>query len=103
VYQKFAELTKPYWATQVHYIWEEYKTLPFPFKEIQAPALSMEAYWDLETFMGYHWSWSATQEYVQQKGANPLELIEKELRAAWGPPETRHRVGWRIYLRVGRV
>jgi ubiquinone/menaquinone biosynthesis C-methylase UbiE len=103
VYQKFAELIKPYWAPQVHYIWEEYKTLPFPFEEIRSPTFSMEAYWDLEAFTGYHWSWSATQKYVEQMGVNPLELIGEELRAAWGPPETRHRVGWRMYLRVGRI
>lgn len=102
VYKKYADLVNPYWASEIHYIWEEYKTIPFPFEEIKAPSMTMETDWNLEVFKGYLWSWSATQKYVKEKGENPLGLLEQELQSAWGPPESLHRMIWNIYFRVGR-
>jgi hypothetical protein len=93
----------PFWAPQIQYIWDELKTVPFPFKEISAPSLTLSCEWDLTAFMGYLWSWSATQKYIEEKGVNPLEGIQEELKALWGAPETRRQMSWPIYLRVGRV
>jgi len=103
LYQKYADLVNPFWAPQIHYIWEELKTVPFPFEEISAPPFALECDWDLEAFTGYLWSWSATQKYIEEKGVNPLEELQGELKDVWGASETKHKMSWPIYLRAGRV
>jgi ubiquinone/menaquinone biosynthesis C-methylase UbiE len=103
IYKKYSELVDPFWAPQIRYIWEELKTIPFPFAEIQAPSLTMEAHWDLSAFTGYLWSWSATQKYIEQTGANPLAQMEEEMKRAWGPPEISRKMTWPVYFRVGRL
>jgi hypothetical protein len=48
-------------------------------------------------------SWSSTQYYRKDRGADPIELIRADLEKAWGDPETARKVSWNLYLRVGRI
>ena len=97
------EIVGPYWEPETHYVIEHYKTLPFPFKEVEAPALRMSVSWNLSRLLGYLSSWSATQKYLRARGENPLDLIEPEMKAAWGDPRRLVRIGWDLHIRAGRV
>jgi len=103
LYRKYSDLVKPYWAPQINYIWEELKTIPFPFEELRGPSMTLEADWDLDSFIGYLRSWSATQKYIEREGVNPLERMSMEFKEAWGPPSTRYKMTWPVYFRIGRV
>jgi SAM-dependent methyltransferase len=99
----YVELTGPYWPPERVYVDAAYRTLPFPFAEIAAPPFPMIARWNVEHFLAYLRSWSATQRYIKAKGHDPVALVEAELRAAWGDPARVREVRWQFHLRAGRV
>ncbi len=99
----YSEVVGPYWPPERHFIDERYATIPFPFTELAVPAFGIESRWNLDDFIGYLDTWSATQRYRQAEKQNPLEALRGVLERAWGPAETERLVTWPIYLRVGRV
>jgi hypothetical protein len=92
----------PYWPPERKLIEGRYSSLPFPFHELTAPPMAIVAQWNLQEWMGYLETWSSVQRYIQQHGANPLELVKADLAAAWGEASTR-AIRWPLYMRVGRV
>ena len=99
----FVDLTGPYWPPERVHVDAAYRTLPFPFEEIAAPSLPMIAHWNVEHFLAYLRSWSATQRYIKANGHDPVALVEPELRAAWGDAARVREVRWQFHLRAGRV
>lgn len=91
-----------YWPERIHYLEEEYKTIPFPFEEIDPPAFVMKIHWNLIQFAGFLDSWSATQRYKTQQGKHPLELIWDPLAAAWGDEMKTRLICWPLHFRIGR-
>lgn len=99
----YHEMIGPYWPPERRYVDEGYRTIPFPFPEIEAPTFAMEVDWPLGHLIGYLGTWSAVKEYERATGKNPLALIAEELAAAWGDPDEARRVSWPLGLRIGRV
>jgi len=102
VRQYYYEVVGEYWPERIHYLIEQYKTIPFPFEEIAAPAMVMEINWNLIQLAGFLDSWSAAQRYKAQKGHHPLEVIWDKLLAAWGDENETRLVRWPLYFRIGR-
>jgi ubiquinone/menaquinone biosynthesis C-methylase UbiE len=98
----YYEVVGGYWPERIHYLEKQYRTLPFPFQEMVAPAFIMQANWDLHQFAGFLDSWSATQRYKAQKGHHPVEMIWDQLRAAWGDANAKRLIRWQLHFRVGR-
>lgn len=48
-------------------------------------------------------SWSGTQQYINERGEDPLALIAGELEQAWGNPERVHTLRWPLYIRISRL
>jgi hypothetical protein len=99
----YMNIVGPYWPAERHYIDEKYETIPFPFAELPTPELHMKAEWDLNEFMGYLHTWSATQRFEKKNEQNPLNMVRRLLVKTWGDPQTRQTVRWPLYLRIGRV
>lgn len=99
----YHETIAPFWPPERRYVDEGYRSIPFPFPEINAPSFAMEVTWSLEHLLGYLGTWSAVKEYERINGSNPLALIGEELVAAWGDPTRERPVSWPLALRVGRV
>jgi SAM-dependent methyltransferase len=99
----FNGLTGPYWPPERAHVESGYRSVPFPFVEIAAPPFPMLAGWTVEHLLAYFRSWSATQRYIKANGADPVALIEPELRAAWGDAMLRREVRWGFHVRAGRV
>jgi ubiquinone/menaquinone biosynthesis C-methylase UbiE len=97
------EVTGPYWPPERRWVNEEYRTIPFPFAEVHIPPFTHIEEWNLEQFVRYLRTWSATARYIQQKGADPVDEVWDALAAAWGEPERVRTVAWPIYLRAGHV
>jgi SAM-dependent methyltransferase len=102
VRQYYYEILSGYWPERIHYLEEEYKTIPFPFEEIPPSPFMMEVNWNLIQFTGFLNSWSATQRYKSQNGQHPLERIWDKLLAAWGDEKETRLVRWPLYFRIGR-
>lgn len=99
----YRDVVGPYWPPERRLIDEHYRTVPFPFIEQTPPGFYMEAEWTLDEYLGYLGTWSATQRYRQQQGADPLPALRAELLHAWGAPQAKRVVKWPIHLRIGRV
>lgn len=97
------EVLDGYWPERFRYVAERYRTLPFPFEELDLGAFEMRAEWTLQQLLGFLDSWSATQRYESERGAHPVGVIHAELTDAWGDPGATRSIRWPVDLRVGRV
>ncbi|CEG60643.1 class I SAM-dependent methyltransferase [Legionella micdadei] len=92
-----------YWPAERHYIDEEYRTIPFPFKKRELASFTIEKEMGFSQLLGYLNTWSAIKEYQFRNQVNPINLIFKELEAAWGKLDKRHRMHWPLHLLVGSI
>ena len=99
----YFEVLRGYWPERIRYLDQRYRTLPFPFKELQAPDFFIEMDWDLHDLLGFLGSWSATRRYLEKKGAGALDESWREFEAAWGQPDEKRLVRWPLHVRVGRI
>ena len=99
----YREAVGPYWPPERRHVESGYRTLPFPFAELEAPEFHMEASWTLSELLGYFRSWSATSRYLAERGHDPVVALAAELAPLWGSPQHRRRVMWPLAVRVGRV
>lgn len=100
IYRYYNEITGAYWPAERRYIEERYETIPFPFNRIDPPGFTIEATYSLEDLHQYLLTWSASQRYIQDKGADPFMLIAADLEKIW---HGEKKVYWPIYLLVGRI
>jgi ubiquinone/menaquinone biosynthesis C-methylase UbiE len=103
LFQYYTVVLEGFWPERIRYLDERYSTLPFPFEELPAPGLHMQAHWDLSQLAGFMDSWSATQRYRAERGRHPLGEIWSGLEQAWGDPDRRRTVRFPLFLRAGRV
>jgi SAM-dependent methyltransferase len=103
VAQLYEPILGRYWPPERKLIEERYATIDFPFEELATPAFEMTAHWNLGQLEGYLGTWSSVEKYRAANGTNPLTLVDRELREAWGDPELAHLVRWPLYLRAGRI
>lgn len=93
----------PYWPDERRLLEDEYRTLPFPFARIPAPAFAMEADWSLAALLGYLGTWSATVRYTTDRGADPRITLAADLVRLWPATERARRVRWPLAVLAGRV
>lgn len=98
----YTETVGRYWPPERRFVDEEYRTIPFPFDEFDAPAFRMALSWSLADLLGYLGTWSATKRYAQAHGVDPIDALREPLAGAWGREAVRG-VEWGLYVRVGRV
>jgi SAM-dependent methyltransferase len=92
-----------YWPRETNYVKEDYKTIPFPFKEIPAPKFGMTVNWNLDELVSYMQTWSAVKRFSTERKFNPLNLVMGELERLWEKHDKRKVVKWNINLRVGKI
>ena len=98
----YGSVVGPYWAPERTLVETGYRTLPFPFEELEAPAFEMAHEWRLSELLAYLRTWSATCAFVEARGFDPVNALAEELAPAWGPADRRRRVRWPLSLRIGR-
>ena len=92
-----------YWAKEIRYVKEDYKTIPFPFEEIITPKFSISTKWNLIQLLNYLETWSAVQKYRLEKKIDPLDLIRNELEQYWKDELDEKQVSWEINLKVAKI
>ena len=97
------KILKPYWPERLHYLFEQYRTLPFPFEEIMPPKFTMETEWSLDELVGFLSSWSAIPIYLKAEGVHPLDKIYNELQESWGKSSKNKLVKWPLFFRIGKI
>ncbi|MGF1458305.1 MAG: class I SAM-dependent methyltransferase [Leptolyngbyaceae cyanobacterium] len=89
-----------FWTPERRLVETGYRTLPFPFTEVDAPTYMMTVSWTLAELMGYLFTWSATQRYMQHHGDNPLMALAEQMAASW--PSDRLLITWPVSVRAGQ-
>lgn len=92
-----------YWPPERQMIEEEYRSIDFPFEEIDPPQFNMEAMWSLDRVFGYLETWSATQQFIIDRHSNPIELIRPRLTKAWGGSNGLKLVSSSMPMRIGKM
>lgn len=98
----YHDVLDEFWPPQIRWVDEHYRTLPFPFAEIDTPGFAVEVKWTVDDLFGYLSSWSAAPKYYNAHGVNPLDVKRAEFKAAWGQ-EVNRVVRWPLYMRVGKM
>jgi len=91
-----------YWDKERKYIDEDYKTIPFPFAEIQPPNFINTQYWMLDHLIGYLNTWSAVKHFIKQNGYNPIDKLRSEIEQFWENDEKKE-VTFPLFLRIGKI
>ncbi|HMK89830.1 MAG TPA: class I SAM-dependent methyltransferase [Methylocystis sp.] len=99
----YAEDVDRFWPPERRIVEDGYRSLPFPFAEIAAPQLAIEASWNLDAVVGYVSTWSAVKAAANTLGRDPSDNLRDELAQLWGAAVSRRRVRWPLALRVGRL
>ena len=98
--QEFYVRMGPYWDAARKLVDDQYRSIGFPFAEVQMPPFSMTYRWTLDHFQGYLSTWSAVKQYIHVHGQNPVDELAGALVPYWvGPRE----VVFPIFLRAGRI
>ena len=101
IHSFYTNVIGPYWDTERKYVDEEYKTIPFPFKEITSPKFDMEYDWTIEEMEGYINTWSALQKFIATNNYNPVPDVIKQIIPYW--KNERMKISFPLHIRIGRV
>ena len=99
----YSEVVGPYWPPERRHIESGYRTLPFPFEEMETPEFGLALSWNLDQVVGYVSSWSATARYRKALGTDPVPLLRTSLFEAWPAGAASVPVRMPIGLRVGKL
>lgn len=92
-----------YWSAERQLLLDGYRTIAFPFVEMEAPSFELRASWNLGELLGYLRTWSATAKYVKENGVDPVSELEPSLAREWGDPAATRSIRWPLYLRAGKL
>ncbi|MBC2739348.1 class I SAM-dependent methyltransferase [Thiobacillus sp.] len=98
----YAETVGPYWPPERALVDDGYRSLDFPFTEIEAPGFLIEVEWNLPRLAAYLSTWSAVKRFQDARGHDPLPALMAELTPLWGDVNTAKTLQWPLFLRVGR-
>ena len=99
----YFDVVGSYWPPDRRHVEAGYRSLDFPFDEVTAPEMRMEASWNLADLIGYVDTWSAVAAMEPAIGPEPRNQFNHELSRAWGPEDQRRSIRWPLSLRVGFV
>ena len=92
-----------FWPQERRIVEDGYRSLPFPFHELDTPPFVMRTTWSLAELLGYVRTWSAVQAIERARGTDAYAGFARALEHAWGDPDRRRAVHWDLALRLGRV
>lgn len=97
----YTKTVGPYWDKERRLVDECYRTIPFPFREIQSPEFHFSFSWTLQEFQGYLTTWSSVQKYIKANGVNPVVDFIAEIASSW--KDHSMRVEFPLFLRIGII
>ncbi|KAE8694116.1 putative methyltransferase PMT26 [Hibiscus syriacus] len=109
VMKRFHDTTLPYWNPRIQYLFDGYKTLPFPFESVglgsegEPLALDIPKKLSFEGFLRMLRSWSAVVT-AKDKGVDLLsENVVKDFESAWGGSHLVRSIAYKAFMLAGKV
>jgi len=106
------ESARPYWNPGIRYVFEGYRTLPFPFEAVlengkggegNPMETEMEREISFDSYVGWLKSSSAVTA-AREKGIDLMnESVLRKFREAWGGESKTYTCKYPLYLLAGRV
>ena len=93
----------PWWPRDRGKVGLGYAQLPFPFDEVDVPAMTLSQDWTRAELAGYARSWSSVSRYVEVRGEDPVAEFERALARTWPDAQQRKRIEWPLAVRAGRL
>ena len=90
----------PYWDEERKYLDDGYKSIPFPFQEIETSEVFFKEEWQLERLIGYLKTWSAVKHFIDKNGYDPVDELYDDLKESFGD---KNIIEFPILFRMGRV
>lgn len=97
----YFDVIYPYWDAERKVVEDQYRTISFPFEEIETPVFKIELDWSIRDLHGYITTWSAVQNFIKKKGFNPVDEFVKEVKPLW--TKDKESVYFPVFLRLGRI
>jgi SAM-dependent methyltransferase len=91
-----------YWDKERRFVEQDYKTIPFPFEEIENPGFEYHVQWSLFQLEGYLNTWSGVHNYIKQKGSNPVSVFMHLISQKFGPAKVL-AITFPLFMRMGRI
>jgi SAM-dependent methyltransferase len=99
----YNEIVSPYFAAGARLVDDRYETITLPGAPIHGRTFHVSAAWNLDQMLAFVRSWSGTQEYIRQRGTDPIALIARELESLWGDRTRIQPVRWPLYIRISKL
>lgn len=107
----------PHWAPQRRHVEDGYRSLPFPFAEVEPPELEMRVEWRLSDVLAYVRTWSALRSLQRSQRQSLVHDLRERLASVWVGADggdgddagaaaggaTRRTVTWALSVRAGYV
>ncbi len=97
----YTSIIGSYWDGERKLIDEHYKTIAFPFQEIETPEFSFSFQWTLPELQGYLNTWSAVQKFILANTLNPVEKLIDQIKPLW--KSEKMEIRFPLFLRLGDV
>jgi hypothetical protein len=98
----YHEILDDYWPPERRLLEEQYRNIPFPFRELIFPKLEIIKEWTLPELLAYMRTWSAVKLLINDGKAHALKDFEKKLEEAWSP-QVLKTVRWPLSGRIGII
>jgi len=100
----YRDVIAPYFPPAVRLVDERYTTLDLPGEDIAVGrTFAVSAVWTLDQMLAFIGSWSATRQYIQERGEDPAALIAGELEQIWGARRRALTVRWPLDIRITQL
>ncbi|XP_039154687.1 putative methyltransferase DDB_G0268948 [Eucalyptus grandis] len=105
----FFDATLPYWNSNIRYVSDQYKTLPFPFESVDLGSEGNPVALDIPTevsfkgILGILRSWSAVATAKEQGVELLSEGVVREFKRAWGGTKLARNVVYKAFMLAGKV
>jgi len=100
--EAFRDDIDPYWPAERADVDMGYGDFVWPFEALPTPRLWLRAQWSLAQLLGYLGSLSATSQFRNSTGVDPVSAHADAFAAGWGAPERVRTLRWPLVLHLRR-
>lgn len=92
------------WAPEIKIIEDGYQALRLPFDEVSVGRHRIERVWDMDQFVAFMKTWSASETYWKRHDREAVDAIREDLTRAWGgEPAAKREIAWDLDMRAVKV
>jgi len=96
------KIIEPYWSEKVKSCWDGYKSLDCPFERIECPQINLKNHLDLDQFLNYMHTWSATRACMREIGDDFFKEAKKSIAQHWGEPGKKRLILTPLNILAGK-